>query len=1423
MATPQDPLLSIKLSVRASNPALLQGLDRLYELGLISDERLRSLGREQLSCPLPLTQAQTAAETAAADRSKREPALAAAAGGSFVTQAQTSQAAAQKAAAKTKVTPKTATKPQKPSVLGSWMQSFMAEVSVLWLLFLGLFMVVVSSAVLAASQWQNFSAVGQYLVLLSYTLAFWGAGQWAGHHPKLQLTAQMVQRVALLLVPINFWAVDGFGLWRSPPGWIVAVVVAIALSFLLKQTLTPLTKAFPHRQRLLLNVLALSWLHWGWGLSIWGTGIMPLLASYVAMVGTAINLVYPDDEASTQSSLQADAKATLTQTDQTEKKEQTATSQADTAKQNNALSIALVLLFGALLLLGRAVLAAGVPIAQLGLAIGLCGAVLLWRERNDTTRLPGRLWSLVGGLLMLLGWLASLQLEPPLQSLAISLLGLFILWDRLGRLRTTFDLTAIFCVGLQAIWLTRRFVPVDLRQVMLDRVVAIAGTSGMPFAIVGITIFPYLLLFVWLGDNFHRSKQPKLAHQAIFLSTALGFGLTLFSIGNPLMRALNLTFSAITLGFMARRRQLGRETTKLPVRHTKSASADSLPDTKPATSKGPSTGNGWIALLQFLTLGAVFSWAYVIEPNLSVLSWSLLSLGCVLFEWIISITQAPRTWRRSAWVAGLLMAGLGYGISYFSILIAIFEFGPLPQVHLLWWLVPLALLAMAEHPRCLYPKTARVFSLIAIALVQPFGWMEAGTRLAGFGLATLISGLHSRRWQRLWVVAIAVFWSIVFTMDLAQALWQDGLALQSDSIILGTEVALLLFLWGLFRPQPHKLTQLYGRATQVWGIILAVPLVLGLLDLLLGNLIRVSSSTGNSAIIAIAVPSLSLIFSLWRIRSNGAALGLGLFSSLTLATLLERFNASPLQAAFAFLTFGWLWLLIGELWLAKHPVQSPASNLQTARPQLADIQGSPAKTTQAMTNRSVLTTARPLELSCHSLPIANALVGLFLGHLNFDAYSGLVTIVAAFILLGVSRRHPPFNFLSYLGLSSISIGCFELLLYTLSQTSGSNAGDGMVLIGLLSLGLAWGLRSLLPLLHRWLSLDSVGLRQFAAGHWGLGSIIAICALLLPSSDQGGLLWMGLLAIAGLYALLESRRSHPHANSGFPWLDGAIVQSLCALGYAIHLLYFWPTLLTWAAAIACPIAILLEITPWERWGWNSKAGQRWAVLLPGIVTLLTTWDIKVQVLFLVAVFYAGIAQRRRQLRLGYISLVLLDWALLRIFEQFNLTDILWYGGLLGANLLFLAQFDPQLTGQANDQANDQANIQLQQQPNRHLRHWLRCLGTIAFCLSGLYQAEVSMGELGGFVAGLLPIGLGLVFITAGITLRVRAFLYVGTLTFVLRVLLQIWQYIQTDSLFLWAIGIALGLLLIWIAATFEARRSQITALLNYWVTELEAWE
>lgn len=109
-----------------------------------------------------------------------------------------------------------------------------------------------------------------------------------------------------------------------------------------------------------------------------------------------------------------------------------------------------------------------------------------------------------------------------------------------------------------------------------------------------------------------------------------------------------------------------------------------------------------------------------------------------------------------------------------------------------------------------------------------------------------------------------------------------------------------------------------------------------------------------------------------------------------------------------------------------------------------------------------------------------------------------------------------------------------------------------------------------------------------------------------------------------------------------------------------------------------------------------------------------------------------------------------------------------------------------------------------------------LATGLMCLSALSESDAQL--LWGFAAA----GFFLLLILAGLILRVRAFAYVGSLFFVFKVVRQFWLFVADQSFLLWAIGIVVGLLFIWVAATFEARRSHMTALLNYWVDELRSW-
>lgn len=252
MTSQSNQPIKIELTIRAGQPELLQGLDLWLRLGLLSDTQVRQICQAQLVCSLPVN---PVASTQKAGGERQE------ARGEFASHGAS---------------------PSPPlPLISRLLSSLMAELSVVWLLFLGVFMVVVSSGVLAATQWQNFSSVGQYSILFGYTLAFWIASLWTRQQQNLRLTSRMLQIATLLIIPVNFWAIDGFKLWDSGLGLVLGAIAAFslcAIAFMLLQSAPRL---------LLFNTLALAGLQSGWAL----TGL-PLIATYIGTIGTAFVLFH---------------------------------------------------------------------------------------------------------------------------------------------------------------------------------------------------------------------------------------------------------------------------------------------------------------------------------------------------------------------------------------------------------------------------------------------------------------------------------------------------------------------------------------------------------------------------------------------------------------------------------------------------------------------------------------------------------------------------------------------------------------------------------------------------------------------------------------------------------------------------------------------------------------------------------------------------------------------------------------------------------------------------------------------------------------------------------------------------------------------------------------------------------------------------
>jgi hypothetical protein len=438
--------------------------------------------------------------------------------------------------------------------------------------------------------------------------------------------------------------------------------------------------------------------------------------------------------------------------------------------------------------------------------------------------------------------------------------------------------------------------------------------------------------------------------------------------------------------------------------------------------------------------------------------------------------------------------------------------------------------------------------------------------------------------------------------------------------------------------------------------------------------------------------------------------------------------------------------------------------------------------------------SQPDRKSLHVIPLLYAGLGISIAHLNLTATTGFYTFAAALVFIGIGRRRHDFKLLTYGGITEISIALYEGLIYQLLQASGGALGDGLALLALPAAAIA----ILYPLCSRGLlpywRISAPELRVFAQLHWVAGAGFVGLAIASELSNFGIALCLGILALLTGYALWIGR-IQPR------WIYAATFESSLAIGYGLYRLLPESMILGWGGAIAAILASLIYSLPWSRWGWMPEPWRRSAKMLPGVVVVLTASSITVPTLFIVSAFYAWLARVSRQVRLSYIGIFLADWGVLRVMWENSLSHPLGYITLISLSILYAVQVDPAL----------------QSSTARNTRHLLRCLAIGLVGLTALYDSGSSWSQ------GLFVIGLSLGFIVTGLLLRIRAFLFTGTLLFLVQVLRQLWLFVADYSLMLWALGIALGLALIWVAATFEARRSQAIDLMQYWAAELDRWD
>jgi hypothetical protein len=1304
-----DPPLKIELWLSSSHPDLLQGLDLWLDLGLISDAQVRQICREHLVCRVVL-QPQVLPEP-------QQPVAP-----SLVAKLPVASLPESKRA-----------RPQKPNLLAQMLQSLGEELSVRWLLFLGMFLVVLSSGVLAASQWDRFPAFGQYGVLLGYTLSFWGVSFWTGKQSNLSLTTKALLIVTLLLIPVNFWAMDSFQLWQNPLNLIVIAIASIILTGV--TILSSQNQVFETNKKIsksiVFNILGLSYLHWGWQL----LGF-PLIAVYIATVGTAIASIY-----------RLRYKNSTTPT-----------------KKASINLYTFVIIYALIILLGRAIFIANVDIQQLGLALGICGSLITWvsspptNDPKEDPLSPSHLnWEPVGGILLLLGWLVSVGSPFPWQATVVSFLGLWFFQRRLHRNGVEADVGAVFVIGLETIWLCWRLVPENVQQNLVTLATRLVGSQNEPWQLLSVALFPYVVVMLVLADRFYRANKVKLARFAELLTLLFGILLTAMSLANPTLRSINLVLSTVTLW-------------KVSQRH-------------------PRTRDYLVYMTQISFVLTICSIVDRLFPTLTHELWASLLLVLAIAEWLFS--PGLGTWRRSAWHMGMGLAVLSYILFWENANLAWIGSGNgSEQWGLIWLVIPMTLTSLGSWGYKTQTSAASrsmsniLLSIGALGLAQLLTLPLTGGRLIGLVVAVALMLVNTYYLRHLSWAIMTVGYGL---SAIAALLWQGipGFSRLSTPGWFLVGAATITILWILRNSLDKKTTkssketenqetpvassslpQIYAIAFDKWAIALCTAelLLLSAHSLFVyQNLVE----PGFLYLISSAIALSAIVYRSWQQPNNWGFYGIGWCLELCVAELLGFGEHSLIQIAIANVALGLMTQLLGEWWQRRH--------------QLAKLP-----------NR------------WHILPLIYGIFGVLLRSQTLTNWTGLSSFAVALIAIGVGRRHQRYKPLVYLGLIGVSVSAYELLLYQLLQASSGAYGDGFIAMSVLGTGIMYVYRVLSPWLLKYLRLTSQELNVVAHIHWFLSSslLVAACFSTIEARTLG--LGTGLFLIR--YAIFQGRTQSENPDRkaialSSLWVYIGLIQIACLRAFApdipiIGLLE--KQLLPWEGAIASVVAYFLYILPWDTWGWSKTPWRISAYCLP----LIFLWQTRVEVspisLLVAASFYIIVARIGHKFRLTYISLVLANWALFRLFLALNFTEPLWYVTSIGLSILYIAQFDPDL----------------KLPTKKSSRHFLRLLGCGIICgWAIVFNQSVP----------LIPGSFSLIAVFAGLALRVRAFLYVGVTAFLITSFYQLVLLSLEYPFFKWVVGLFVGIALLTIAANFETRREQLNSLLRNAQGQLQTWE
>ena len=1306
------------INIDKNHPQILEGLDIWLRLGLISNDEVKQLCQKYLSTPLPQPQIV-----------KKE---------KLITNTKTTQ----KQIDLQPTIPNTSTA-KSPNLITQLLQSLMAELSLRWLLFLGLFLVVVSSGLLAASQWQKFPPSAQYLVLLAYTLCFGTATVWTRKTKKLQLTSQTLRLVTLLLVPVNFWAIDGLGLWNNIGEYLIVVFASFFLTTIVIYFYKKPNVSIKWISIAPLNLLGLSYLHYGWRVSGF-----PILAIYLSVIGTAIATIFHNQSQK------------ITETIEIENKTNT----------RDPLTGIAIVIYTLLILLTRAIFIANVDITKLGLALGIIGWILL--KNNTLNQIKGKLFvqNWIGISLLLLGWLVSLDAQP-WQALIINIISLLLLAENLQKSWRPIQLSAIFLIGLQTTRLGWRLILITTGQNLVETTTQIFNTQNSPQSLLSLAWFPYLILMVWVTNWIYHRQQINLSKFSEKICLGFGVFLNILSWQNPLTIFLNLLASTITLTIFITRRQ--------------------------------ATRINLIYLTHITGLLSIFSGINYFLPDLSLTTWAIILLIMMVSEWGIFILQTKITAETrivtpkssisllscfclSAWHLGLVLAV----ISYILWLSNLENFSPnicttincqlSAKWGIIWLITPLALTTISSKIIS-FRKIAAKLSVAALIMLQSLTLWQPETRLIGLGLAIILMLINTKNILTQTAANITVGFVLTF---ITICLWSGALGLPPISgvewlLILSLYLVSLWLLYSRIIQLSGKLFNIYPQALDGWTIILCCLELIILTIHSLGiywkiinpSIIVIISATltlfaiGYRGLIKQKAENSSLTFSLNNfVQSNATIYSFSWALELLTVEILGSVNKSIISLAIANLALGLFVQILGD-WLQR---KVGINNLSK---------------------------------SWQIIPLLYGILGALLRVTIFNNWTGLTSLALSFILIGVGKRQPQLKPILYLGILGISISAAELLSYQIFTLS---LGEKLVAYASLGTTITYSYRLLSPWLLDYLKLTAIEIKNIANIHWAISSLIL---LLLAGYNlkSNPILGLTTAILLSRYAIMQGK-NNPNLQQAETWIYLGVIEGYAVTIYIINLLSITEILLSWLGAIAAIISYFIYLLPWENWGWTQKPWRRISLIIPIITIVITNlrldftlpWFWYVSIL-ITAGFYIVISKVNQQIQLTYISVGLINYALVIWLNNLGASiQTLLYITPIGLSLLYVAKVDPYL----------------KLPKNKNIRHNLQILGSGIICFVALLENQWT-----GLLSGIISI----VVIFAGLGLRTRAFLYVGTITLIINVFNQLIVLNSLYSFFKWVISLIVGIAFIWIAASFETRREQINNLLQNWIEELEKWE